>query len=96
MAHSNYIQITTYCKQTNIDRDFVQALEQYGLIEVKVTQSEPEIAEDDITEIERMFRLHKELGINLEGIDAINNLVNRLHAMETELFQLKQRLKLYE
>ncbi|RFN58322.1 chaperone modulator CbpM [Marixanthomonas ophiurae] len=96
MAHSNYIQVTTYCKQTNIDRDFVHALEQYGLIEVKITQTEPEIAEDDITEIERMFRLHKELGINLEGIDTLNNLLKRMRRMETELFQLKQRLKLYE
>ncbi|WP_339701391.1 chaperone modulator CbpM [uncultured Marixanthomonas sp.] len=96
MAHSKYIQVSTYCKQTNIDRDFIQSLEQYGFIKVKVTKNEPEIAEDDITEIERMFRLHKELGINLEGIDALNNLVKRMRMMKTELFQLKNRLKLYE
>ncbi|PVW13836.1 chaperone modulator CbpM [Marixanthomonas spongiae] len=96
MAHSKYIQVTTYCKQTKIDRDFVDALQQYGLIEVRTTQKEPCIAEDDITEIERMFRLHKELGINLEGIDTLNHLVKRMHDMEAELFKLKQRLKLYE
>ncbi len=27
MEQSNYIQITTYCKKTKIDRDFVQTME---------------------------------------------------------------------
>tara|TARA_R110002020_G_scaffold266334_2_gene481263 strand:+ start:227 stop:517 length:291 start_codon:yes stop_codon:yes gene_type:complete len=96
MEQSNYIQITTYCKKTKIDRDFVQALEQYGLISVKVSEPEPLIAEDDMPEIERMFRLHKELGINMEGIDVLNHVLKRMQAMEKELFKLKKRLELYE
>ena len=96
MAQTKYIQVTTYCKQTNIDNSFVTTLEQYGLIEIKTMKSEMFIAEEDITEIERMFRLHKELGINLEGIDVVNHLVNRLKTIESELNSLKKLLALYE
>jgi len=96
MAQTKYIQVTTYCKQTNIDNSFVTTLEQHGLIEIKTMKSEMFIAEEDITEIERMFRLHKELGINLEGIDVVNHLVNRLKTVESELNSLKKLLALYE
>lgn len=96
MATTKYIQVTTYCKKTNIDDQFVITLEQYGLIKTKKMKSEVFIAEDDITEIERMFRLHKELGVNLEGIDVINHLVTRLQTVENELKSVKKLLSLYE
>ena len=47
-------------------------------------------------EIELMFRLHKELGINMEGIDVLNHVLKRMQTMEKELFKLKKRLELYE
>ncbi len=96
MTQTSYIQITTYCQQTSIDTDFVITLEKYGLIKTKTMETQLFIAEDDITEIERMFRLHKELGVNLEGIDVINNLVKRLKTVESELNSLKKVLALYE
>ena len=96
MEKTKYIQVTTYCKKTNIDSGFVTTLEEYGLIKTKTMKSEVCIAEEDITEVERMFRLHKELGVNLEGIDVINHLVNRLKAVEAELKSAKKIVSLYE
>lgn len=54
------------------------------------------IDEKDISEIERLFRLHKDLSINFEGLDVINQMLNRIQKMENEINLFKKRLKLYE
>ena len=37
-----------------------------------------------------------DLSINLEGIDAIHHLLNRVEKLQAEVFRLKNRLLLYE
>ena len=96
MGKQNYILVTEYCRQTNIDDIFLRNLEEFGLIEVKRESSEMFIYEDEISEIERMFRLHKELNINLEGIDALNHVLRKMQFLEDEVSQLRSKLRLYE
>ncbi|HLW31855.1 MAG TPA: chaperone modulator CbpM, partial [Aequorivita sp.] len=81
---------------TQIEDSFVQRLYEFGLVSVKQKQDDYFIDEDDIAEIERMFRLHNDLGINLEGLDAIKQMLERLHKLEKEMNLLKKRLRLYE
>ncbi|MAN59145.1 MAG: hypothetical protein CMC08_04835 [Flavobacteriaceae bacterium] len=96
MAIQNHILITTFCEQSRIDNEFVHLLEVHGLIKCKRVNAQLYIEEDTVSEIERMFRLHRELGINIEGIDALNHMLQRISQMEEELSQLRKRLRLYE
>jgi DNA-binding transcriptional MerR regulator len=50
----------------------------------------------DIEEIERISRLQEELGINLEGIDALNHMIRKVNHLEKELKIAKDRLRIYE
>jgi hypothetical protein len=79
-----------------LDISFIQALEQFGLTRVTVIDGEPFIPESDLEQLERVTRLHSELGINLEGIDAIRHLLLRVAAMQEELRRLRNRLRIYE
>jgi hypothetical protein len=54
------------------------------------------IEQEQIRELERMMRLHYDLDINLEGIEAINHLLDRVSRLQKEVRQLQNRLKLYE
>jgi len=96
MAKEKYILLQTFCEHTQIEDSFVQRLYEFGLVSVKQKQDDYFIDEDDIAEIERMFRLHNDLGINLEGLDAIKQMLERLHKLEKEMNLLKKRLRLYE
>jgi hypothetical protein len=96
MTYQGYILVTTYCEQTEIDNQFIDSLEQMGLIECKTVRTERYILESDIAQVERMFRLHRELDINIEGLDAINHMLKRLSTLEEERDLLLKRLKLYE
>ncbi|MCT8340361.1 chaperone modulator CbpM [Flavobacteriaceae bacterium TK19130] len=96
MAKEKYILVTTYCKHSNIDREFIEALHQFGLIEQQFQKEDLYILEEDIVEIERMFRLHNDLGINMEGLDVLTHMQRRMEEMRRELVLLKQKLELYE
>jgi len=52
--------------------------------------------EEEIQTIEKMIRLHYDLEINLEGIEAISHLLKRVDGLQEELTSLKNRLSLYE
>jgi hypothetical protein len=46
--------------------------------------------------LEKIVRLYYDLDINIEGIDAVINLLQRMEDMQHEIVLLKNRLRLYE
>ncbi len=96
MANENYILVRQYCERTHISDSFINALNDYGLIHYKQIETEVYILDDEIPQIERFDRLYNDLGINLEGIDALNHMLRRLRNMESEMNTLRKRLRIYE
>ncbi|AYN67996.1 MerR family transcriptional regulator [Euzebyella marina] len=96
MNTDNYILVRHYCETTQISDTFISSLHEYGLIECRTIETEIYIEADDIPEIERINRLHHQLGINLEGIDALNHMLKRMQQMESEIKNLKDKLRIYE
>lgn len=96
MGKENYILVKHYCERTQIPNEFIAALSEYGLIQYKQIETEVYILDEEIPEIERFDRLHNDLGINMEGIDALNHVLRRLRTMEHEMNTLKKRLRIYE
>ncbi|HZJ21013.1 MAG TPA: chaperone modulator CbpM [Pricia sp.] len=96
MTQENYILVRQYCERTHISDTFINALNEYGLIHYQQIETEVYILDEEIPEIERFDRLYNDLGINLEGIDALNHLLQRLRNIENEMNMLKKRLRLYE
>lgn len=96
MAREKYILVRQYCEHSNIEDTFIDRLQEYGLIIFEEKQNDLFINENDILEIERMFRLHNDLGINFEGLDVIKQMLKRMNSMEKEMDLLQKKLKLYE
>lgn len=96
MEKENYILVRHYCERTHIPDAFIDALNEYGLIKCKQIEMEFYILDEEIPDIERFDRLHNDLGINLEGIDALNQMLRRIRKMKNEANTLRKRLRLYE
>jgi hypothetical protein len=96
MNTENYILVQLFCTQTKIEKSFIANLNDYGFIALTTIENETYILEEEITEVERLYRLHYELGINLEGIDALNNLMQKISDLENENRLLKQKLLLFD
>lgn len=85
-----------FCAKHNIDFSLIRSLHETGLIEITIIEETGYIQAAQLKELEKIVRLYYELDINLEGIDTITNLLQRMHAMQDEITSLKNRLRFYE
>ncbi|MBX3240008.1 MAG: chaperone modulator CbpM [Chitinophagaceae bacterium] len=84
-----------YCSINNIEVAFIDRLYEYGLLEIRSVEQRHFIHLDQLQTLERFTRLHYDLDINMEGIDAIANLLERVKTMQQEIQELKSRLHIY-
>jgi hypothetical protein len=96
MQDDNFISSELICQMHSIEPSFVHTLCEYGLIEITRIESSEFIHVSQLCELEKMIRLHYDLQINIEGIEAITHLVRRVEKMQEELNHLKNQLKHYE
>ena len=96
METRDLIPIKLICKHYNIPASFLNTLQEFELIELTVESEEFYIHKTQLTEVEKMARLHYDLDINLEGIDAIYNLLGQVEELKQEIRNLHNRLRLYE
>ncbi len=96
MKTENLISIETFCYNYEIEFSFIHSLYDYGLVEITTIEEEEFLPKEKISDVEKMIRLHQDLGVNLEGIDVIYNLLNRVQNMQEEINSLKNRINFYE
>jgi hypothetical protein len=96
MEVTDLISIKTFCTHYDVPDTFIDALQEYELIEIVVSDNVNYIKTTQINEVEKMIRLHFELNINLEGLDAVYNLLQRLESLQDEVRTLNNKLRLYE
>ena len=90
------ITITEYCVKYDIDPSFVHSLEESGIIIFTNVGMEKFIHITQFPEIDRYIHFHYDLHINIEGIDAIRHLLNKVSSLQEEIQQLKRQLQLHE
>jgi len=93
MTEIRYIAIRSFCEYHQIDRSLVEAFFEFGLLEAREERGEQYLTDEDIEPLETMLRLHTELGINLEGIEAIMHMRRRIRHLQQRLHELEYELK---
>jgi hypothetical protein len=79
-----------------VDTAFFLTLEERGLINIIRIEQEIYIDIIELPRLEKISRLHDELEINVEGIEAITHLLERIENLQSEIASLENRLRLYE
>jgi len=92
MASKPIIPIDQFCTHYNIEVTFIHDLMEHGLAEITVVEETEHIYKDKIRDLEKMMRMHYDLDINMEGIEAISHLLERVDRLQEELRTLKNRL----
>lgn len=96
MATKNTISVEQFCRHYGIDAVFMDSLIEHGLTEITIIENTRHIPQKKIRDIERMIRMHYDLDINVEGIEAISHLLNRMDSLQKELNVFKNKLLFYE
>jgi hypothetical protein len=92
---TDMIELNEFCNSHQIEVSFIQSLEEYGLVEIVIADQSMCIYATELPRLERIVRLHRELNINPEGIDVIDQLLKRLNDMHHEIIQLRNQLDFY-
>ena len=92
MNKEEYISIHEFCIHYHAEFSFVHSLSEYGLIESVTEENMIYLNKNQLPDLEKYLRLHYEMDINLEGIEAISHLLQKLNELQQEVIQLKNRL----
>jgi len=96
MRKEDLIPAEEICIRYKVERQFVSSLYESGIIEIIIIEETEYIHYDHLASFEKMMRLHDELDINLEGLEAINHLLVQIKKLQNDNRRLKNRLGLYE
>ena len=95
MENHELIPAEDFCIYHNIEYSFINSLEDSGLITVTAVEQTTYIPVDELEKLEKFVRLHYDLDINIEGIETINHLLEKIQEMQKEILQLKNTLHNY-
>lgn len=96
MQKKYLIPLNEFCLNHNIEVSFINSLRENGLIEPAAIKESGYIDAALLLQLEKFIRLYYEFDINLEGIETISHLLQRINSMQNEITELKNKLRLYE
>jgi len=85
-----------FCIHHNIETSFIYSLKESGLLEVTTIEEKTFVPVNQLSHLEKLVRLYYDLDINLEGVETITYLLQRMHEMQQKIVQLSNRLSRYE
>ena len=96
MKTNNYIAIEQLCEYYDVPVTFINTLNDFNFIEIATIEKINYVKKNQIGTIEKIMRLHFDLDINMEGIDAIQNLLKKVESLNFDILELRNRLNRYE
>lgn len=82
------VTLETFCEFHRVKHQQIHSFIDFGLIEIKRVEEVIIIPEEQVEHLERCLRLANELGVNLEGLEVINNMRVKMLRMQQELNRL--------
>lgn len=96
MEGQDFISIVQLCNHYKVEVSFFKQLEAEGLVEITTIEQTKYLHHNLISDVEKMIRIHQELNINIEGIDVVFNMLNKMNKLQAKMNVLQNRLRLYE
>ncbi len=95
MELENLISLKQFCEYHEIDQNFILSLHDLEIIEIIIVNENEYFHMDALEKTEKIIRLHLDLSINIEGIDVIIQLLEKIKLLENELSISKNKLSFY-
>lgn len=96
MAATTFIRIQEFCSNYGIQESFVFDLQEYEVIQIKIIDNEAHVPEEELPILEKMVRMHQELEINPQGLQAIYHLLEKVQNLHEEVNTLRRKLNRFE
>jgi chaperone modulatory protein CbpM len=96
MQFEDMVPASEFCVHHNIELSFIDSLREYGLVETILIEEKVYLPVSQLGHLEKIVRLHFDLEINLEGIETIAHLLEKVNQLQDQVTKLTNRLKAYE
>jgi hypothetical protein len=95
MQPQEWIPAETFCACHSVELSFIRNLHDSGLVEMTIREGAVFLPAEELAQLEKLVRLHYEMDINIEGIEAVSHLLQRLDDMERQIVRLENRIRFY-
>ncbi len=92
----DFIAVNEFCVHHNIEFSFINLLQQNGLISLSLIESKYFVEKEQLPQLEKFVHFYYDLDINLEGIETVTWLLQRLENLQNENNKLKNMLRFYD
>ncbi|WP_047245528.1 chaperone modulator CbpM [Maribacter thermophilus] len=96
MKTETYIQIEQICTHYGVETSFIHQLKEFEIVHIEESENTEVIKDSELPKLEKMVRLHQELEINPQGLQAIDHLLKKVVDLQDEVMTLKRKLDLFE
>ena len=96
MELTKYISITTFCQYHGVESKLIFTFQELGMVEIVEEDSEYYLEEEKLSQLERIVRIYKDLGLSPEGIEVVIGLLDRIQDLQEENRILKRKLVKWE
>ncbi len=93
---NDYIPVSRFCDTFQVEITFIHTLSEHGLCEMALIEEEYFIAPEQLGKLEKLIRLHNDMEINVEGLEVILHLLDKIEGLQTEVKQLKNKLNSFK
>lgn len=90
------VAVEEFCENHNIEISFIISLQQFGLIEITTIKKASFIDAEQLEQLEKFVRFYYDLNINLEGIETIAHMLQRIKTLQEDNTTLRNRLRRFE
>jgi DNA-binding transcriptional MerR regulator len=91
--YSYVLPISEVARLADIHPELVSRLVDFGLLDPVETSPEPLFEVTAVLHLRRIMRLHRDLGVNWDGIGVIMDLITKIEDLERENASLKAELR---
>jgi chaperone modulatory protein CbpM len=96
METETMIPASEFCIYHNIELSFIYSLKESGLIDITSIEEKVFVPVSQLKHLEHLMRLKQEMDINIEGIETITYLLQRINNMQHRILELNNKLAFYE
>ena len=96
MDKGDIIAIEELCTHYQLEPVFFDTIHEFGLIECSIIDESKYVHQEIIKDIETIIHLHLELEINLQGVEAILHLLQKVNHLQSELDAARIKLNQFE
>ena len=96
MHTEEMIPVSEFCYNNEIELSLIHSFGDAGLINISIIGEQTFLSANELSQLEKLVRLHHELDINLEGIETVTHLLQQIGQMQQQILQLQNRLAFYE